>query len=120
MFLRPYVMRTAGATDRLTQDRYDYMRAQQQGFVSPNIMVRDTNTPLLPPADAPATPFIDPRANGPVAAPLPLQQSLPQNAPQPGVPGQPQPMQPAPQQLPQAPANAPQPLSLRGESAFQN
>ncbi|SCU83318.1 General secretion pathway protein D (fragment) [Cupriavidus necator] len=120
VFLRPYVMRTAGAADRLTQDRYDYMRAQQQGFVSPNIMVRDTNTPLLPPADAPSTPFIDPRANGPVAAPLPLQQTFPQNAPQPGMPGQPQPVQPAPQQLPQQPANAPQPLSLRGESALQN
>jgi len=120
VFLRPYVMRTAGAADRLTQDRYDYMRAQQQGFVSPNIMVRDTNTPLLPPADAPSTPFVDPRANGPLAAPLPLQQTLPQNAPQPGVPGQPQPMQPAPQQLPQPPANASQPLNPRGESALQN
>ena len=86
VFLRPYVMRTAGATDRLTADRYDYMRAQQQGFVSPNIMVRDTNTPLLPPADAPTTPFVNPRTNGPVAGPLPLPQTLPQSAPQPGVP----------------------------------
>ncbi len=112
VFLRPYVMRTAGAADRLTQDRYDYMRAQQQGFVSPNIMLREPNTPMLPPADAPTTPFIDPRANGPVAAPLPLPQTIPQNAPQPGVPGQPQ---PAPQ-----PATAPQPLSQRGESATLN
>ncbi|WP_354682769.1 type II secretion system secretin GspD [Cupriavidus necator] len=106
VFLRPYVMRTAGAADRLTQDRYDYMRAQQQGFVSPNIMVRDTNTPMLPPADAPTTPFINPRANGPVAAPLPLPQTLPQNAPQ---PGQPQPVAP--------PSAAPQSLNQRGESA---
>jgi general secretion pathway protein D len=117
VFLRPYVMRTAGAADRLTQDRYDYMRAQQQGFVSPNIMVRDTNTPMLPPADAPTTPFIDPRANGPVAAPLPLPQTIPQNAPQPGGPAEPQ---QAPQQAPQQPANVPQPFSQRGESAFPN
>ncbi|MBP0636006.1 type II secretion system secretin GspD [Cupriavidus sp. AcVe19-6a] len=111
VFLRPYVMRTTGAADRLTADRYDYMRAQQQGFVSPNIMVRDTNTPLLPPADAPTTPFIDPRANGPVAAPLPLPQTLPQNPQnpqQPGVPAQPQPVPPATFQ---------QPLSQRGEAA---
>ncbi|RDK08419.1 type II secretion system secretin GspD [Cupriavidus lacunae] len=113
VFLRPYVMRTASAADRLTQDRYDYMRAQQQEFVSPNIMVRDTNTPLLPPADAPTTPFVDPRSNGPVATPLPL----PQSAPQPGVPGQPQPEQQVPQQVPQ---QAPQPFNQRGESALPN
>ncbi|AQV95950.1 type II secretion system protein GspD [Cupriavidus necator] len=113
VFLRPYVMRTAGAAERLTQDRYDYMRGQQQEFVSPNIMVRDTNTPLLPPADAPTTPFVDPRSNGPVATPLPL----PQSAPQPGVPGQPQPEQQVPQQVPQ---QAPQPFNQRGESALPN
>ncbi|MBP0622964.1 type II secretion system secretin GspD [Cupriavidus consociatus] len=109
VFLRPYVMRTTGAADRLTADRYDYMRAQQQGFVSPNIMVRDTNTPLLPPADAPTTPFVDPRANGPVPTPLPLPQTLPQNPQQPGMPAQPQPVPP--------PAALQQPLSQRGEAA---
>lgn len=79
VFLRPYVMRTAGATDRLTQDRYDYMRGLQQGFASPNIMVRDGNTPILPPADAPMAPFVDPRSRGPVPGPLPLEQTLPQS-----------------------------------------
>jgi general secretion pathway protein D len=98
VFLRPYVMRTAGATDRLTQDRYNYMRAQQTGFVSPNIMVRDQNTPVLPPVDAPTTPFVDPRGTGPVQSPLPLPQSLPQSAP---------PTAPAPQP-------APQPLTQQG------
>ncbi|CAG9170284.1 type II secretion system secretin GspD [Cupriavidus pinatubonensis] len=97
VFLRPYVMRTAGAADRLTQDRYDYMRAQQSDFVSPNIMVRDTNTPVLPPADAPTTPFVDPRGNGPVQSPLPLPQSVPQTAP-----GQ------------QAPQPVPQPITQQG------
>ncbi len=97
VFLRPYVMRTAGAADRLTADRYDYMRNQQAGFISPNIMVRDENTPLLPPADAPTTPFVDPRGTGSVPGPLPLPQSVPQNAPVP----QPQPMpQPLTQQAP--------------------
>ncbi|MGO4329712.1 type II secretion system secretin GspD [Cupriavidus sp. 2TAF22] len=89
VFLRPYVMRTAGATDRLTQDRYDYMRGLQQSYVSPNIMTRDTNTPVLPPADAPMTPFVDPRSRGPVPGPLPLEQTLPQSRqqPAPGAPG---------------------------------
>ncbi|SPR98573.1 type II secretion system secretin GspD [Cupriavidus taiwanensis] len=107
VFLRPYVMRTAGAADRLTADRYDYMRAQQQGYVSPNIMVRDTNTPMLPPADAPTSPFVNPRTNGAVPGPLPLPQTLPQSAPQAGVPGQPLPQQ-----------AAPQPLNQRGEAAL--
>ncbi|KWR89385.1 type II secretion system secretin GspD [Cupriavidus sp. IDO] len=100
VFLRPYVMRTTDATDRLTADRYGYMRAQQQGFVSPNIMVRDANTPMLPPADAPSTPFVDPRGTGPVPGPLPLPQTIPQ-------PAQPQPMQ----------QPAPQPLSQQGGTA---
>lgn len=103
VFLRPYVMRTATATDRLTQDRYEYIRGQQQGFVSPNMVVRDKDTPVLPPADAPAAPFVDPRYNGPVQAPLPLDPS------QPAAPAQ----QPAPQSTPQVP---PRPLSLNDES----
>lgn len=103
VFLRPYVMRTSGATDRLTQDRYEYIRGQQQGFVSPNMVVRDKDTPVLPPADAPTTPFVDPRYNGPVQAPLPLDPTLPA-APAP---------QPAPQSVPQAP---PRPLSLDDQS----
>jgi len=87
VFLRPYVMRTASATDRLTQDRYDYIRGQQQGFVSPNIVVREPNTPVLPPADAPTAPFVDPRYNGPVQTPLPLS---PGQSPAPGSQSAPQ------------------------------
>nr|WP_261634603.1 type II secretion system secretin GspD [Cupriavidus gilardii] len=77
VFLRPYVMRTSGATDRITQDRYSYIRDEQQNYVSPNIMMRDQQTPTLPPADAPVAPFVDPRNNGPVPGPLPLEQTLP-------------------------------------------
>lgn len=94
VFLRPYVMRTAGATDRLTQDRYDYIRTLQQGYVSPNIMMRDNNTPVLPPADAPISPFVDPRSRGPVPGPLPLDQTLPPSQ------QQQQQQQPQPQQQP--------------------
>ncbi|WER45816.1 type II secretion system secretin GspD [Cupriavidus sp. WKF15] len=97
VFLRPYVMRTAGAVDRLTADRYDYMRNQQTGFVSPNIMVRDENTPVLPPAEAPTTPFVDPRGSGAVPGPMPLPQSVPQSAPQS--------QQPVPQPLTQQGSN---------------
>jgi len=94
VFLRPYVMRTTTATDRLTQDRYDYIRGQQQNFVSPNMVVREQDTPVLPPADAPTAPFVDPRYNGPVPGPVPLApgqsptsapatQTMPQSAPRP-------------------------------------
>ncbi|AOZ07851.1 type II secretion system secretin GspD [Cupriavidus malaysiensis] len=111
VFLRPYVMRTAGATDRLTQDRYDYMRAKQQGFVSPNNMVRDQDTPVLPPADAPAAPFVDPRDKGVApAGPLPLPQSVPLTRSGPLLMPMPMPQsgQPTSQAAPQASAQAPQ------------
>jgi general secretion pathway protein D len=100
VFLRPYVMRTSGATDRISQDRYGYIRGQQQGYVSPNIMMRSDNTPVLPPADAPGAPFVDPRANGPIPGPLPLPQTLPPPDGRPPVSG------PAPAQAP-APGTAP-------------
>ncbi|CAG9174595.1 type II secretion system secretin GspD [Cupriavidus pampae] len=108
VFLRPYVMRTGAATDRLAQDRYDFMRAQQTGFVSPNIMIPDRNTPVLPPADAPAAPFVDPRSTTPLAPPLPLQQTPqqlmpPQQMPDPTV----RPSRPLSQAIPQA---VPQPV----------
>nr|WP_315592931.1 type II secretion system secretin GspD [uncultured Cupriavidus sp.] len=107
VFLRPYVMRTAAATDRLTQDRYEYIRGQQQGFVSPNMVIRDQDTPVLPPADAPSTPFVDPRYNGPIQSPLPLDPTLPAT--------------PAPQPAPQsAPPSVPRPLSLDNESFLKN
>ncbi|NYH97252.1 type II secretion system secretin GspD [Cupriavidus plantarum] len=105
VFLRPYVMRTGGATDRLAQDRYDFMRAQQTGYVSPNIMIPDRNTPVLPPPEAPVTPFVDPRSTTPLAPPLPLQQS-------------PQPMMP-PQQVPDPALQPSRPLSQRSQPSPQ-
>ncbi|WP_137928195.1 type II secretion system secretin GspD [Cupriavidus sp. 2SB] len=105
VFLRPYVMRTAAATDRLTQDRYEYMRGQQQGYVSPNMLVRDKDTPVLPPADSPGAPFVDPRYNGPVQSPLPLSPTPPAAPEQPSVPPSQQPSQ-----------QPPRPLSLNDQS----
>lgn len=101
VFLRPYVMRTAGATDRITQDRYSFIRDEQANFVSPNIMMRDQQTPVLPPADAPVAPFVNPRNNGPVPGPLPIDQTLP---PPESAPGGTRPVAPA---VPAAPAPVP-------------
>lgn len=108
VFLRPYVMRTSGATDRISQDRYGYMRAQQQGYISPNIMMRPDSTPVLPPADAPGSPFVDPRGNGPVSAPLPVPQTLPPPDPRPPVSG------PAPGATPSPVAPPARPLAPGG------
>lgn len=74
IFLRPVIVRAAEGSDLVTQDRYDAIRAYQQG-VQPqkNIMLPDTGAPLLPenPASAagprplPATP---PQAVPPASA----------------------------------------------------
>lgn len=109
VFLRPYVMRTSGATDRITQDRYSYIRDEQSNYVSPNIMMRDQQTPVLPPADAPMAPFVNPRNNGPVPGPLPLDQTLPPPDTAPGSTGPMAPAAPVP-----APVQAPVPLTSNG------
>ena len=50
VFLRPVVVRDASSTERLSQDRYDFMRsAQQQGQPIPNVMVPINSAPVLPP-----------------------------------------------------------------------
>ncbi|WP_347329004.1 type II secretion system secretin GspD, partial [Ralstonia pseudosolanacearum] len=50
VFLRPYILRTAEATGALSDNRYNYMRDAQQGFVSPNVLptTSDRDTPVLP------------------------------------------------------------------------
>lgn len=50
VFLRPYILRTAEATGALSDNRYNYMRDQQMGFVSPNVLptTSDKDTPVLP------------------------------------------------------------------------
>jgi len=54
VFLRPIILRTAEATGALSDNRYNYMRGTQQGFVSPNWLpsTYDKDTPVLPSPDA--------------------------------------------------------------------
>lgn len=104
VFLRPYIIRTGSQTDRLAQDRYDYMRNLQTGYVSPNIMIYDKDKPVLPPPDNPTAPFVDPRSAAPLAPPLPLPQNAQPYTPPPQVtdPAVPQPVQPVPVPQPSA------------------
>lgn len=50
VFLRPIILRTADATGALSDNRYNYIRDTQQGFVSPNMLptTSDKDTPVLP------------------------------------------------------------------------
>jgi len=57
VFLRPVVMRDAAAGDRLTLDRYDRIRAVQQGAQPvPNPMLPIGQAPVLPPRPAQGLP----------------------------------------------------------------
>ncbi|MFM1856250.1 MAG: hypothetical protein RLZ83_1559, partial [Pseudomonadota bacterium] len=68
VFLRPVVMRDAAAGDRLTLDRYDRIRAVQQGAQpAPNPMLPVGQAPVLPPLPAGA----QPPAAGPAQMPAP-------------------------------------------------
>ncbi|MFT4173111.1 MAG: type II secretion system secretin GspD [Rhodocyclaceae bacterium] len=54
VFLRPYVLRSAGAGRGLTQDRYNFMRSVQSTAQPPqHPLLPDLTAPLLPPADMP-------------------------------------------------------------------
>jgi len=49
VFLRPVVLRDGAQTDALSMDRYDLMRASQQGSQPPNSVVTPINQgPVLP------------------------------------------------------------------------
>ncbi len=80
VFLRPVVVRDASSTERLSQDRYDFMRsAQQQGQPIPNVMVPISGAPVLPPLrdsrretvlpNSPASPY-SPNSPAPLIAPI--------------------------------------------------
>ncbi|KHK51887.1 general secretion pathway protein GspD [Ralstonia sp. A12] len=93
VFLRPIILRTAEATGALSDNRYNYMRGTQQGFVSPNMLptTSDKDTPVLPapeamrPADNYGDVSIVPK--GPVGtqvppgAPLPMPQGTTRSEP---------------------------------------
>lgn len=53
VFLRPVIIRNAQDAQRVSLDRYDYMRSQTANFGSDNWLMRDQNTPLMPSAPLP-------------------------------------------------------------------
>ncbi|HUG24860.1 type II secretion system secretin GspD [Piscinibacter sp.] len=55
VFLRPVVLRDADSSNRLSIDRYDYMRGMQQDAQpAPSVLMPINEAPLMPPAQAPA------------------------------------------------------------------
>jgi len=111
VFLRPVVMRDAAAGDRLTLDRYDRIRAVQQGAQPvPNPMLPIGQAPVLPPR--PATGQAPAAGPAPGALPAPAQPVGPlQPAAAPGAT-----LLPAPGrvQTPTSPAPPPQPAAAQG------
>lgn len=108
VFLRPVVMRNAQDTSALSLDRYDMIRAEQQGNQPrPSIVMPIQGAPVLPPL-RPVPPLQAPPLGGP-QAPAVVPPSVPGTPPA-QVPAQPAP--PAetlpPAQPPQAAPPAPQ------------
>lgn len=84
VFLRPIVMRDADSVNKLSLDRYDLMRARQQGAQpAPHIMLPVGEMPVIPPIVPPESPK--------PAAPLPT----PTEISPPQVPASPQGAKPA-------------------------
>jgi len=70
VFLRPVVMRDQAASDRISLDRYDYIRGQQQASQPPqSSILRINESPVLPP--------IRPEDTSPGGAPRPLGDTSP-------------------------------------------
>lgn len=91
VFLRPVVMRDQAASDRVSIDRYDFIRAQQQQAQPPqSTILRINESPVLPPiGPTPGTSSGVPRPLGeaeksPVKPPV-VQQPL-SSAPPPAIP----------------------------------
>ncbi len=52
VFIRPYILRTASASQGLTQDRYEYLRGEQEhGQLPPRVILPEMPAPLMPPLD---------------------------------------------------------------------
>ncbi|MGK2900414.1 MAG: type II secretion system secretin GspD [Burkholderiaceae bacterium] len=86
VFLRPVVMRDQAGSNKISLDRYDYIRAQQQQEQPPqSTILRINESPVLPP--------IRPGDVGPTGAPRPLGDTAPS----------------APAVVPSVPASAPEP-----------
>ncbi|MCG1053510.1 type II secretion system secretin GspD [Mycetohabitans sp. B5] len=50
VFLRPVIVRDQSTSSQLALDRYEYLRAEQAAYQSDNRIIKDRETPLLPPA----------------------------------------------------------------------
>ncbi|MDN3921155.1 type II secretion system secretin GspD [Roseateles violae] len=79
VFLRPVVMRTQATADQLTLDRYEAIRALQQGSQpAPSFILPDTGAPVLPPSTPAPTAPLQPLPAPPPATQLPPSQQQPQ------------------------------------------
>ena len=88
VFLRPVVMRDQAASNKLSLDRYDYIRAEQLNAQPPSSSILQINeSPLLPP--------IRPDATSPAGVPRPLGDMTP----------------PPPTLVPSVPASGPAPAT---------
>jgi general secretion pathway protein D len=92
VFLRPVIVRDAAAAERYSLDRYDMMRALQQGAQPTPSSVLNVGGAQVMPA---ATP-VNPQTTSRPAPPAPLMRVVPGDAgpPVPGSPTQPQPFAP--------------------------
>jgi general secretion pathway protein D len=85
VFLRPVVMRDQATSNRISLDRYDYIRAQQiEGQPEPSKILGINESPVLPPI----RPGDTDRPLGDTAPrpPMPLAPSMPASAPAPSEP----------------------------------
>ena len=89
VFLRPVVMRDQAATNRISLDRYDYIRAQQLEAQPPQSTILRIN-------ESPVLPQVKPNDVGPNGAPRPLGDTAPP---------------PPPVMLPSVPASGPEPTA---------
>ena len=68
VFLRPIVMRDANSANRLSLDRYDQIRGQQQGAQpNPSVLLPINQSPVLP--ESPVDPSVPMMMPAPVATP---------------------------------------------------
>ena len=96
VFLRPVVMRDQASSNKISLDRYDFIRAQQERGQPPQSTILRIN-------EAPLLPQLSPDAVGATGVPSPLTDTS-QPAPLRSRPG------PAPAPVPSIPASAPEPV----------
>lgn len=95
VFLRPVVMRDQASSNKISLDRYDYIRAQQQQGQPPQSTILKIN-------EAPVLPQIGPDVVGPTGVPTPLTDTTP-------LPPLGRTQQPVPVPTPSMPASGPSP-----------